>query len=250
MLLFFDFIFFLIYCNFKLMFIKLIKNILFIKQCPSCSSAQEDDNICFDCFSNLSFIQNACKMCQHPLKYIVPGLDVCLKCEGEKFIHDEMICVFKYNSFLKNLIIRLKNQSDFAMLSFFGKVLGQKIPADSILIPIPLFKNRLIWRGFNQSFFLAKEIKKNQKIEVIDALKRVKNTKTQHLKKLIERFENIKGAFELNKKYEKAIKNKNIIIIDDVITTGATVFEAARTLKKAGCAKVTIISIARRIKEF
>ena len=232
------------------MFIKLIKNILFIKQCPSCSNAQEDENICFDCFSQLSFIQNACRMCQHPFKYIVPGLDVCLKCEEEKFIYDEMTCIFKYNSFLKNLIVRLKNQSDFAMLSFFGKALSQKVKDVAILIPIPLFKKRLIWRGFNQSFFLAKEIKKYKNIEIVDALKRVKNTKTQHLKKLTERFENIKGAFEFNEKYLSKIKGKDIVIIDDVITSGATIFEAAKILKKAGAGKISVLSIARRIKEF
>jgi ComF family protein len=225
-------------------------DIFFAKQCPGCFEIQDNNNFCSACFSRLSFIINACKMCQEQFDVVVPGVDVCLKCADRNFSHSKMRCVFKYNEFVKQLILRFKNQSDFSL----GKVLGRFLInalADfgcEIVIPVPLFKNRLVWRGFNQSVFLARLIAKGSNIMFMHALERVRNTNSQALKKIEERFANVDNAFLVSDSCLSLIKGRKILLVDDVITTGATVFECAKVLMKSGAGDVKIGALARRMK--
>ncbi len=97
------------------------------------------------------------------------------------------------------------------------------------ITPVPIHKNRMRTRGFNQSYILAKEISKYINIPVIpDLLLRTKNTKAQSGLTPIGRENNIKGAFVFNKNYN--IYEKNIAIVDDIYTTGSTINECAKTL--------------------
>ena len=114
----------------------------------------------------------------------------------------------------------------------------------SLIIPVPLHIRRLRERGFNQSLILAKSIEKKYQIPVnFSLLKRRKFTLTQTGLNKKERKNNIKGAFAVtdNAKTE----GKNIILIDDVYTTGATINQCAKTLIKAGASKVAVLTLAR-----
>lgn len=110
------------------------------------------------------------------------------------------------------------------------------------LLPVPLHKSRLAKRGFNQSLEISRNIAKEKKIPLLlNTVERVKNTDAQtHLNKQ-QRLKNVKGCF----KVIEAPLAKHIVIIDDVITTGATTNELARILKAAGVDKVGVWSIAR-----
>jgi ComF family protein len=114
----------------------------------------------------------------------------------------------------------------------------------SLIIPVPLHIKRLRQRGFNQSLILAQALAKKWQIPVnFSLLKRHKFTLTQTGLNKTERKQNIKGAFEVSDK--KNIAGKNVILIDDVYTTGATINECAKILTKAGAQKVTVLTLAR-----
>ncbi len=118
-----------------------------------------------------------------------------------------------------------------------------------ILIPIPLSKKRYKERGYNQSELICKNLVKldkeiSFKLEK-DVLIKNKETKHQaHIKDRKERLENLKGSFSINTENTDKIKNKNIILIDDVFTTGATLNEAKKILKKFGARKIIAFTIA------
>jgi len=117
---------------------------------------------------------------------------------------------------------------------------------ETILVPVPLHKRRYNWRGFNQAFLLSQNIAKRFNLSVYEkALIRKINTKPQTKIKLMkDRKKNIKGAFACSQ--HNLVKNKNVIIIDDVCTTSATLNECAIELKKAGAKTVWGLVITRR----
>lgn len=129
------------------------------------------------------------------------------------------------------------------------KMKVQGLPAfeNSILVPIPLSSARRRWRGFNQSQIICNSLSKNLNLPVLNALERHKNTKTQKNLKREERITNLSNAFSLspqirNSQYE--INNCNFIIVDDVTTTGSTLLEAVKVLKRNGANKVWCLTIA------
>ncbi|MEA1936750.1 MAG: ComF family protein [Patescibacteria group bacterium] len=139
--------------------------------------------------------------------------------------------------------------ANFSQESGEDEIYTEKIKnkkAETILVPVPLHRKRYNWRGFNQAFLLAKYIANKFKLPVYENLIiRKKNTKSQtKIKSVKERRKNIKGAFFCPP--NNLVKNKNIIIVDDVCTTLATLDECAIELKKAGAKKVWGLTVARR----
>jgi ComF family protein len=116
--------------------------------------------------------------------------------------------------------------------------------SDFILIPIPLEKKKLKWRGFNQSEEIGKKLAENLKIPIFsNVLFKIKETRPQVELSEKERRENIRGCFLVKNK--DLIKNKKILLLDDVFTTGSTMEEAAKTLKEAGAKEIVGIVLAR-----
>jgi ComF family protein len=126
----------------------------------------------------------------------------------------------------------------------FGEVLAKQArgfgAGFDAIVPIPLSKGRRAWRGYNQSLLLAKEIGKRTGIEIWEILKRKRGSESQVQSGTKEKRQaNIKGVFETDKSVPE-----NILLIDDVITSGATVLEATRVLKRAGAKKVCVLALA------
>jgi ComF family protein len=135
-----------------------------------------------------------------------------------------------------------------------GRMLGSQIgsriaelngmPFDYV-VPVPLHKARIRDRQYNQSEFIAGGVSEILNAKVLkDALVRTRYTQTQTKLNKAERKENVKGAFEVNRKHKDKITDKNIIVADDVITTGATILECAEVLKKSGAGKIWVCSAA------
>jgi ComF family protein len=117
-----------------------------------------------------------------------------------------------------------------------------------LICAVPLYKKRLKKRKYNQALLLAKSIAKKYQIKLIpDLLIRIKGGKYQIGLNKTARINNVKNAFKINDKYLSKIKNKNILIIDDVVTTGATIDNCSKILKKSGCKNVFAAVIAKRI---
>jgi ComF family protein len=237
-----------------------ILDIIFPKFCFNCG--KEGSYLCYDCFSLINIADRLyCPFCKRP-KVVLDG-KTCNSCRRirklnglycassyNNFIIKKLISKFKYSPFVKELSeilsyliiahIIILNNSVFGKYSIFAK----KDLNDFLIIPVPLFKKRLKWRGFNQSEEIAKHISKEFNIPLENNLLfKIKETPPQILFKEKEREENIKNVF-LCSSIDK-IKNKKIILIDDVFTTGSTMEECAKVLKKAGAKEVWGVVVAR-----
>ena len=118
-------------------------------------------------------------------------------------------------------------------------------PAD-LIIPVPLHPKRLRWRGFNQSVLLARQVSREYAIP-LDPFVVYRNKETPPQTQLTEdeRRKNVRGAFSLND--QKSVKGKRILLIDDVYTSGATVNECSRALKRGGAKEVYVLTLARAV---
>ena len=161
-----------------------------------------------------------------------------------------MLYVFEYKGIIRKLIIDYKFNDKSYLNNFFSNIiLNSKFNCDilkkyDIIISVPLSKNGKATRGYNQTDLIAKNISK--KLEIYyksDYLIKIKETKKQSSLNKIERKKNIQNAYIFNKKYN--IKNKNIILIDDVFTTGSTVNECLKVLKQNGAREILILIIAK-----
>jgi len=152
---------------------------------------------------------------------------------------------FKYESPIKELILQAKFQEDFVMAYQLGKLLKKVIVLNpkeyDLLLPLPLSQERERERGFNQSLLLLWGFLEKPFFSMKNPLKRVRNTKPQSELSYKERLSNVKGAFEA----EEMVKGKRILLLDDVMTTGATLHEATFALKKKGAKEVHLLLLAR-----
>lgn len=152
---------------------------------------------------------------------------------------------------VKSLIYRFKYDSDrllagdLAILSLPAwQMLAEEIDlASTYIVPVPLHSSRLRQRGFNQSEILAKQLRRFFKIKLLNkSLMRVKKTASQQALGKQQRLNNVTGAFRAN---DSLIGGKHILLIDDVLTSGATLLECAKTLQEAGAASVVAFTIAK-----
>jgi competence protein ComFC len=225
---------------------KLVLDTLFPITCFSCNA--EGEYLCQACVPKLTPIHQICIVCKKPS---LAGLTH-PKCQT-LYAPDQSISFFDYKEELvSKLIIRGKYYFIPGIFRLTGGLIAQKMQADfSALInsesvtlsPVPLNKWRQHWRGFNQAEILSQSLAENLKLETMHLLKRSKFTKTQKDLKKEERQKNTANAFSLLPGVE--IKNRWIILIDDVTTTGSTLLEATKVLKRNGAGKVTCLTIAR-----
>jgi len=209
---------------------------------------------CICCNSKLSSSELlVCNNCRANFKRVE---DETLQNEYKrKFIDNHLISdfyshlIFEKESEIQTLIHSLKYNGKFLV----GQMLGTLIAKEArnkinswhcdVIIPIPLHPLKKATRGYNQAYYIAKGISKTLGIPILaNGIKRIKMTKTQTKLNAIQRKENMHGAFKIRRK--KNIQNKNILLIDDVITTGATVKECAKSLIKNNASKVFALSVA------
>jgi ComF family protein len=151
--------------------------------------------------------------------------------------------VFEKDKELQHIIHALKYDKKFLIGKYLGENLGKYFTSQfqswniNLIIPIPLHHLKKAERGFNQSFYIAKGISKATKIPLSGrTVKRIRFTQSQTTMTLKEREENIEGAFKVRK--TENVKRKNILLIDDVMTTGATISGCGRVLLKAGANQI------------
>ena len=128
----------------------------------------------------------------------------------------------------------------------FNNELGMGLPAGrQFFVPVPLFKGKLRKRGYNQAEVLSFELAKRFNLKFLGILEKGKNTPSQVNLTEKQRRENIKGAFLMKKGFGGLLENKNIFLVDDVLTTGSTLLEAANVLKRSGAKRVIGLTLAR-----
>ncbi|MFH0814627.1 MAG: phosphoribosyltransferase family protein [Candidatus Falkowbacteria bacterium] len=219
---------------------------LFPKECLGCG--KEDVYCCDQCVSKMKMSAlNICFLCNKK----ATGLGICEGCAEISGV-DALIVATNYKDTLaEKLIKHLKYDFVVELVQPLVSLLKQKIEtmearqffSGALLIPVPLHRRRFLSRGFNQSEIIAKELVSAYGCELkTDVVKRTKATKKQFGLSREARQKNIQGAFTIVK--PELVKGRKIIIIDDVLTTGATLSELAKILKKCGAIKVVGAAIA------
>ncbi len=209
-----------------------------------------DSSLCADCFSKVNFISKPyCAHCGRPLSDVRNNELCCTACLKSKSPFRLCRSAVAYDSFSKKLILdfkftdRLENKY---LLSRWLFMAGEDIWKQNIdlIIPVPLHYSRLFKRKYNQSAVLAKELSKLSRIPAdYKSLKKIKHTLPQIQCDGKQRIKNVRNAFEIT--LPENIKGKRIVLIDDVYTTGATLKECAKALKKQGAKSVDALTVAR-----
>ncbi|WP_160678571.1 phosphoribosyltransferase family protein [Clostridium sp. C8-1-8] len=217
-------------------FIRIIKYILqctleviypHFDSCISCGETIEEEHVCKNCLNNISYIN------------------------GEYYLDkDKKIRCFSaayYSGTIKEIIIKLKYSANFESAEFLSKILFDKISRENIcgdiITYVPTSKVSIKKRGYNQCRVLGKELANLSGIRLVDTLKRLKEVKEQKRLAVDERLANMDGVFQVVEPSE--VVGKNVILIDDVLTTGATVMSCRDALIKCGANNVILLTVAK-----
>ena len=161
----------------------------------------------------------------------------------------------QYSASLQKLIVGFKQHDQTYTLPIFTtwlKNLTNEIEAleSYVFVPVPIHYYKMLNRHYNQAALLAKSLGKSLHLPSwLDMLIRIKHTKPQGTITLKERSKNVKNVFELNKKYEANVKGQNIILIDDVYTSGSTVKACTKILLNSGAKNVRVLTLARTVRQ-
>jgi ComF family protein len=227
-------------------------DILLPPLCLSCDgpvSAQQ--TLCPACWGQIHFIADPfCAGCGVPFETPVGSGMLCGSCLTEPPLFKAARAAMLYNDASRKIIISFKHSDRIhparALASWMHRA-GQEFWAEADFIaPVPLHRGRLFSRRYNQAALLARHVAGlMDKPIFVDALQRTRATPIQgHLKRK-ERQENVRKAFALNPRYTAKIRGKTAILVDDVLTTGATVNECSRVLLDAGAEAVCVLTLAR-----
>lgn len=217
-------------------------DMIFPKVCAGCG--QLGDLICFRCYQQFHIPQPPwCYRCGQSLSNPSPD---CKQCKTKKSLQ-QVRAAFIYKDPLAEIIQKMKYDSLFALAEPLGEFMADKWPDwdhdPDIIIPIPLHPRRRRRRGFNQAALLAQPLGNLFGLAIDEAsLRRIRYTAPQVGLNAIERKRNVTGAFVAKAGH---ISGKNILLVDDLYTTGATMSTAADVLKAAGAGNVSAYCLAR-----
>jgi ComF family protein len=237
-------------------FLRKLVEVFFPSHCLYCEKIINKDSLfCGDCWLKLQFITDPkCKICSYPFEIEISHMSpLCSKCLIKKPSYDKSIVIFRYNPFIKKIIGDLKYRDKNFLAKKFAKILHEKIRSEiatyDLIVAVPLHQKRLRKRKFNQAVLLCRELLKffPKKNFYPDFLIRVKNTKPQVELRKKEREKNLKRAFLVNKKYRDEVMGKKILLVDDVMTTGATLENCAKELKRRGAKEVVSLVVAKTV---
>lgn len=206
-------------------------------------------SLCKDCFKEIHFILDGCNKCGKPT--IIHNLEReslldCSYCYNKSYYFDKSISCIEYNEISKKFVLDYKYKNKTYLCKYIAYIMKEKFEMENIdvdyILFVPLHKKRQNKRGFNQSEKIAREFGKLVNIPVLDCIERTKNTKQLYKLTKIERQNELKNGFQV-KENISLIKNKKIIIIDDIFTTGSTVNEISKILKLNNIGHICILTL-------
>ncbi|MXO64438.1 ComF family protein [Altericroceibacterium endophyticum] len=227
-------------------------DLIFPPRCPVCGdSISAQDGVCAQCWAGLDFpTEPWCQSCQRPFS-ANSGIEggSCAVCLAEKPYHDGIIAAVRYNDVARSLVLRLKYSRRLGLAKLMGTAMAARLDPledETLLLPVPLHPLRLWHRGFNQSILLAEEIRRKKGgVVAVAALRRRRYTPSLGGKGRKSREKILRGAIDLRDSWKERIKGRDVIIVDDVLTSGATTRACVSALRKAGAKTVRIACFAR-----
>ena len=230
-----------------------ITKLIFPKTCLICNKIITDGNFCAEDWNQLHFLQKpACNICFQPFEFKIDDEAVSGKCLQKSPQYFKAIAVLGYNENSGIIITRFKYYDQINLAKYFSELMfrqAREILHDvDFIAPIPLHKFRIIKRKYNQAALLAKNIASfSDKKLIVDLLVRTKNNQPQARLNQKMRHKNVAGIFKTKEKYVAEVMGKNVLLIDDVITTGATAESCSGELKRVGINKVYVLTLAKTI---
>jgi ComF family protein len=231
------------------------KHLIYPPTCASCRVAiLEPHGLCASCWSSLKLIERPfCERLGTPFDLDIGGTLLSPLAIASPPLFERARAVASYDEIARALVYRLKYSDHMELGHALGVMMARAgaelLSQADMLIPIPLHWSRLWHRRYNQSMVLAQAVSRAYVIRPIliqsPLLKRVKRTLHQTGLTREQRSSNLKGAFHVPEKARTLLRDKNIVLIDDVLTTGATVNAATKVLLKAGAARVDVLTFAR-----
>ena len=232
--------------------------LLYPPHCAVCGrSADEDEDryLCRDCIGAIDFVQEpACPKCGHELGPFTKQAKRCINCRNTPLRFDRAVAAAHHAGVVRDLLLAFKfaaqKQNAFPLAKLLAARLEEtEIPGQvQLIVPVPLHRRRQRSRGFNQARSLAERLGERLSLMVSPrVLRRVVDTPPQSRgMSLASRRANVKGAFVVRS--PRAVNGKSVLLIDDVLTTGATTSECAAILKRAGAKTVYVATVTRRMK--
>ncbi len=223
---------------------------------PACLACQRrlgsHDALCATCWRQVSFIRHPlCDKLGIPLPFDPGGIAISAAAAAHPPLYDRVRAVAAYDGIMRDLVHHLKYYDRHDARRLLGRWLteaGRELLADAhLIVPVPLNRFRLLSRRFNQAAILGHEISRLTGVAGDPgALVRVKRTPSQVGLTHAERQRNVRAAFAVPQRRSEAryLAGKNIVLIDDVITSGATAEACARALRRAGAARIDVLAVA------
>ncbi len=207
-----------------------------------------------DIWARLNFIATPyCQRCSLPFEYEA-GKDVlCASCMENPPQYDALRAALVYDDTSRDMVLKFKHADQMhnvkAFIPWLRMAGGEMIENADYILPVPLHRWRLMKRRYNQAAVMALALSRDTgKSCIPDGVLRVRSTSSQGHLKAAQRAENVKKAFIVNPAYESLLEGKNIILVDDVYTTGSTVNECAKTLRQSGAKTINVLTLTRAVK--
>lgn len=229
-----------------------VLNFFFPPQCLKCFDPVEFPfSLCARCWHKIDFISAPlCQCCGRPFDFEKSGGMLCAQCFQSSPVFTTARSVFIYNDESKDLILRFKHGDALNFARFFSPLMAATAKNrgslyDSVLA-VPLHWRRLLTRQYNQAAVLARGVAQELNLPFYsNVLLRHRYTPFQGYKSRQDRKKNVRRAFCINPKLQNKIRGQRVLLIDDVLTSGATVSECALVLRKAGVQEVHVLTLAR-----
>lgn len=231
-------------------------DLVYPPRCPLCGAGlAEQKGLCTSCWSDLVIPgEPCCNACQRPFGDDGPAHGLtCGACMENPPKHDGIAAGTLYNDTARQLVLNFKHGRKIAMAPMLARLMTSRLPeleGTWLAVPVPLHRIRLWQRGFNQSALLAREIARHPNIELlVDGLVRSKATPSLGGLGKRERARTLQGAIKPAPRHEDRFKGAQVLLVDDVLTSGATSNACVGALKRAGAERVVITCFSRVLDE-
>jgi len=234
-------------------------NVLLPPRCLSCGTGLAGEGaLCAPCWKEIEFIDGpVCDACGLPFEFDEGAGVLCGACVQQRPAYRRHRSVMRYTDASRSLILGFKHGDRTDGAPTYGAWLKRaglaQIREGTIIVPVPLHRKRLFTRRYNQSALLAQELSKSlaaltNTVVAPGLLRRTRPTASQGNLSRSARFRNVAGAFAVHPTHRAHVRQAHILLIDDVMTTGATIEACAKTLMRAGAASVDVLTLARVVR--
>jgi len=237
----------------------LLLDALLPPQCLACTEpVDRSGQLCAPCWAALAWIEAPlCALCGLPFDFELGPEALCGACAARRPAYDRARAVLRYDEHSRNLVLAFKHadrtQGAPAFASWMARAGAALIADAEVVAAVPLHRWRLVARRYNQAALLAtvtarKAVLSGALRAAPDLLRRIRATPSQGGLSPARRADNVRGAFAVRRGREPLVEGRRVLLIDDVMTTGATVEACARTLKRAGARAVDVLTLARVVR--